>query len=142
MRTKEWLKAQREKNNLTQQDLADKIDVSKFTIENIEQGKRLGSVETWEKIEDFFKADTMKISYDSEDLINELKGDILEFGENKECILVYKVYDDGRIFFTNYDFIVDETPFDPNKELEPDEKYIETTFKYALEVLESQNKMF
>ncbi len=152
MRTKEWLKKIREKNNLTQKELAEKIGISSFTIENIEQGKRLGSAETWEKIEDFFENDNLiSISYDSEELIEELKQDILEFGEDYPCILVYKIVED-HIFFTNYDFIIEEDdvdvfdnnddvrPFDPKKDLRPGEKYITTTFKYALEVLEAQNK--
>ena len=54
MKTKEWLKEQRVKYSLTQQQLANEIGISRFAIENIEQGKRLGSVDTWEKIENYF----------------------------------------------------------------------------------------
>lgn len=86
-------------------------------------------------------SDSINYSYNNEELIDELKRDIDEFGEDHKCILVYKVIDD-RIFFTNYDFIVEEDPFDPNKELDDDEKYIVTDFKYALEVFEEQNKLF
>ena len=143
MRTREWLKEKRNESKLTQRELADKIGLSPFTIEQIEQGKRLGSADTWEKIENYFSKENdfeTKISYESNDLINELKKDIEEFGEEHPCILVYKVVDD-YIFFTNYDFITDELPFDPNKELKKDEHYLETTFKYALEVFEAQNKI-
>lgn len=141
MKTKEWLKEKRKKENLTQEELADKIGVSPFTIMQIEQGKRLGSIDTWSKIEDYFyNGNETKISYDSEELIEELKEDIEEFGENHPCILVYKTIG-NNIFFTNYDFIVEEEPFNPKKELKRDEKYIETTFKYALEVFEEQDKI-
>lgn len=143
MRTKEWLKEKRTKYCYTQRQLAKEIGVSPFTIEQIEQGKRLGSVETWEKIENFFKSEDkvkIKVSYESDDLIAEIKEDIEEFGEDNPCILVYKIVGD-HIIFTNYDFITKEDPFNPNEELEEDEYYIETTFKYALEVFERQNKV-
>lgn len=141
MHTKEWLKSKRIEYSYTQKQLAHEIGLSPYTIEQIEQGKRLGSAETWEKIETFFNnPNETKISYESEELIEELQEDIEEFGENEQCILVYKIIDD-HIFFTNYDFIVEEEPFDPKKELQDGEKYIVTTLKYALEVFESQNKI-
>ena len=143
MRTKEWLKEKRTKYCYTQRQLAKEIGISPFTIEQIEQGKRLGSVETWEKIENFFKNEDeveIKVSYESNDLITELKEDIEEFGEENPCILVYKIVG-NHIIFTNYDFITKEDPFNPDEELEDDEYYIETTFKYALEVFERQNKI-
>lgn len=141
MRTKEWLKNKRVEYSLTQRQLANKISISPFTIEQIEQGKRMGSADTWKKIENYFNNNDdnlIKLSYDSEDLIEEIKQDIEEFGEDKKCILVYKVVDD-YIFFTNYDFITEEMPFTED-ELIQGEKYIETTLKYALEVFESQSK--
>lgn len=141
MKTKEWLKEQRVKHSITQQQLANAIGISKFAIENIEQGRRLGSVETWNKIENYFNTDEeLIIEYDSDDLIEELKSDIEEFGEEHECILIYRVVN-NTIIFTNYDFICEEEPFNPNKELQENEYFIETTFKYALEVFEKQNKI-
>lgn len=141
MRTKEWLREQRVKHSITQQQLANAIGISKFAIENIEQGRRLGSVDTWDKIENYFNTnEELIIEYDSDDLIEELKSDILEFGEEHECILIYRVVN-NTIIFTNYDFICEEEPFNPNKELQENEYFIETTFKYALEVFEKQNKI-
>lgn len=140
MKTAEWLKNQRIKHSLTQSQLAQKIGVSKFTIENLEQGRRMGSIETWKKIENYFdNGEKIQLSYDSSELIEELKADIEEFGEDKPCILVYKIIDE-HIFFTNYDFVCDEMPFDPEKELLENEYFIKTTLKYALEVFEAQNK--
>lgn len=55
MKSREWLVAEREKYNLSQTQLANKIGISKFTIQNIEQGRRNGSEEVWKKIEEFFE---------------------------------------------------------------------------------------
>lgn len=144
MRTKEWLKKKRIKYCLTQRELANAIKVSPYTIEQIEQGRRLGSADTWKKIEEYFggeiKEET-KISYASDDLIEELKQDIEEFGEEEACILIYKIIG-NQIIFTNYGFITNEEPFNSKGELEDGEAYIETTLKYALEVFEKQNNIF
>ena len=50
----------------------------------------------------------MKISYECEDLIEELKKDIKEFGN----IDMYAFYEkiQGHTFITNYDFIEEEIP--------------------------------
>lgn len=55
MKSKEWLVAEREKYNLSQTQLANKIGISKFAIQSIEQGRRNGSDEVWKKIEEFFE---------------------------------------------------------------------------------------
>lgn len=51
----ELLKEKRKKFNLTQKELAEQSGVNIYTIENIEQGKRTGSINTWNKIEKFFE---------------------------------------------------------------------------------------
>lgn len=139
MKTKEWLKKQRKLSGITQKELAEKIGTSPFTIEQIEQGRRLGSADTWDKIENYFE-NGVSVSYESEELIEEIKQDIEEFGENYPCILIYKIIDDS-IFFTNYDFIIEEDEFNEKTELEENEKYLTTTLKYALEVFQNQNKI-
>lgn len=139
MKTKEWLKRQRQLSGITQKELAEKIGTSPFTIEQIEQGRRLGSTDTWDKIENYFE-NGVSVSYDSEELIEEIKQDIKDFGKDHPCILIYKIIDDS-IFFTNYDFIVEDDKFDEETELEEGEKYLTTTLKYALEVFQSQNKI-
>lgn len=138
MRTKEWLVNARKSNNLTQEQLAKNIGVSPFTIMQIEQGKRMGSVDTWNKIESFFENGEPIYQFESSELIDEIKEDIAEFGEDHPCVLIYKVID-NHIFFTNYDFIVEEDPFNPKKELKDGESYIKTSLQYALEVFEAQN---
>lgn len=144
MRTKEWLINQRTKHVLTQRQLANKIGVSCYTIENIEQGKRMGSVEVWKKIENYFdnnNDDAYVVSYDSSKMINDINDDILEFGKDSLCYLIYKVYD-NHIIFTNYVLENDEyLPFDKTKDIEKDEKYIKTSLQYALEVFEAQNNI-
>lgn len=138
MRTKEWLVNVRKLNKLSQEQLAKKIGVSPFTIMQIEQGRRFGSADTWSKIESFFEDSEISYQYESTDIINEIKADIEEFGDDYPCILIYKIIN-NHIFFTNYDFIVEEEPFNPEKELKDDEKYIKTSLLYALEVFEAQN---
>lgn len=142
MKTKEWLKNRRIKHSLTESQLAKKIGVNIEDISNIEDGYTLGSVETWEKIEEYLIDDGDKYyTYECNELIEELKNDILEFGEDHDCILVYKIIDD-TIIFVNYDFICEEDPFNPEKELNEGEHYFISTFGYALEVFERQNRLF
>lgn len=55
MKSNEWLINERKKYNLSQTQLANKIGISKFAIQSIEQGRRNGSAEVWKKIEEFFE---------------------------------------------------------------------------------------
>ena len=50
MKTKDWLINKRNDLNLTQKKLSEKSGVNILTIQSIEQGKRYGSDETWEKL--------------------------------------------------------------------------------------------
>lgn len=54
MRTKEWLIEKREEFGLTQREVANAIGLTEFSIQNIEQGRRKGSDDTWDKLEEFF----------------------------------------------------------------------------------------
>ena len=49
------------------------------------------------------------VSFDSEDLIREVKNDILEFGSNVVVAIWVKDYDGAKII-TNYDFIDEDAP--------------------------------
>lgn len=84
----------------------------------------------------------MKISYECSDLIEELKKDVKEFGEDKELYAFYQEVQ-GHTFLTNYDFIVDEkdcTQFS-EKELK-NVKYVQIMkAKDILKVLEKQNSI-
>lgn len=140
MKTKEWLREKLKENNLTQKELAEGIGISLNAISKIVRGERFGSPDTWHKIENFFDVDEGFISYESGEIIKELSQDIEEFGSDHECILVYKIYN-HNIIFTNYDFIVDECPFDPKKELRPGEKYVKSTLGEALQLFEDQDRI-
>lgn len=139
MEKSKWLKTMRLKKGLTQKELAEKTGLSIFTIANIEQGQRKGSELTWEKLLNFFENDS-NVSYDSDDLIEEIKADIEEFGEDEECYIFYKETKYG-LFFTNYDFDVEEDPIKKD-ELLPDEHLLKTTLGDALKLFERQNKIF
>ena len=141
LRTKEWLRKRLEDNDMTQKELSDKTGVSLNAISKIIRGERFGSLETWDKIEEVLGSDVVNISYESDELIDELKEDVLEFGEDHPCILVYKIMSD-YIIFTNYDFITEEKPFNPEEELQPGEKYIHSTLGDALRLFQDQNKIF
>lgn len=140
MKTKEWLREKLNEKKITQKELAESIGISLNAISKILRGERFGSSETWEKIEAFFGDSEERVSYDSTNLIEELKEDIEEFGEDHKCILVYRVYN-HNIIFTNYDFIVKEKPFNPRTELEKDEKFITSTLGEALQLFEDQNRL-
>lgn len=142
MRTKDWLIKNRKYNNLTQEQLAHIIKVSPFTIQQIEQGKRMGSTETWNKIENYFNSnnDDVLISYDDNNLIEEIKQDINEFGVDYPCILIYTTFKQ-YIIFKDYTLISKDLPFDPSTELNKNEKFLKTSLQYALEVFEAQNKL-
>ena len=141
IKNRDWLKKMRLKKGLTQKELAEKTGLTIFTIQNIEQGSRKGSPATWEKILAFFENNglTPKISHDSEELIEELKEDIFEFGEDYECYVFYKEKD-GRLVFTNYDFDTEEDPIKPD-ELLLDEHLLKTTLGDALKLFEKQNEI-
>lgn len=102
MEKSKWLKTMRLKKGLTQKELAKKIGLSVFTIQNIEQGQRKGSESTWEKILNFFeRGESPKISYDSEEekpitddelyrdeeLLSTTLGDALKLFERQNSII-------------------------------------------------------
>lgn len=123
------LKEIRTKLKLSQQEFADKVGISIFSVQNIEQGQRKGSAETWNKIQNFLNKGN--ISYDSEDLIEEIKADIEEFGENELCYLEYEFLD-NHLFFIDYDYC---------DEIKAKENCIIVDLKSALEILRKQDRI-
>lgn len=81
----------------------------------------------------------MNISYDSSELIAELKQDIFEFGEDKELVAFYKIINNVKIY-TNYDFITEEMPIQKN-ELRRGEKLEKVKAKDLLKALIKQNNI-
>lgn len=69
-----WLKAARKEKGLTQKELASKIGISVNALSNIEQGQRIGSDETWNKIANFFgEKEYMSVSRDTlENILNDI----------------------------------------------------------------------
>lgn len=81
----------------------------------------------------------MKISYECEELIKELKQDIAEFGGNEKVIVWCKNID-GNIIYTNYDFKDTELSIS-KEELNEDEYFDEITMNELLEKLINQNEI-
>jgi len=65
------LKSQRKKNKLSQQELADLLDLSRITIQNVESGKNY-TIDTLFKVLQYF------------DLLRDLNEMILEYVEERE----------------------------------------------------------
>ena len=55
----------------------------------------------------FLNKNNKKISFESSELISELKNDITEFGENITLYVWYKIIAGVKIY-VNYDFIIDD----------------------------------
>lgn len=67
------LKNARIEKGLTQQNVADQLDISLRYYQNIEAGKRTGDFEIWDSLEDLFNIHQRKlreISKNHHDLIN------------------------------------------------------------------------
>lgn len=78
----------------------------------------------------------IKLSYECSDLIEEIKGDISEFGEKLEvCVLVKDFH--GCKIYKEYDFV--DTVFEP---LHDDEFVEKMTIGKLLELCEQQNSIF
>lgn len=80
------------------------------------------------------------ISYDSSELIADLKQDILEFGNDYIVAVWYKEVE-GVTVYTNYDFIDEESQIEQS-ELQDGEKIKPMTMGALLVALEQQNSMF
>ena len=80
----------------------------------------------------------MKISYECEELIEELLEDIAEFGENKAMYAFFEKIQ-GYTFLTNYDFIEEEAPLTSKEVGNAIIKVM--TAKEILETLEEQNRI-
>lgn len=136
------IKFLRKSKGLTQEQLAELTGLSVNTIQSIELGRRLGSTDTWIKLTEFFNKGKRNVSYSSDDLIEEIKQDIEEFGENEPCYLKYDT-SHGYLFFVDYDFILEDKFENEDIELQNAFKdgYIITDLKTALEFFEIQNKI-
>ena len=91
-----------------------------------------------------FDRNGIKISYECSELIEELKADIEEFGEDTLIYVWVREDKDGIAIFTNYDFIDDEMPLTAKeiKDMKDREEHIEVmTAGILLPILEQQNEV-
>ena len=86
----------------------------------------------------FIAENGQRISYYCEELIQELKQDILEFGGDK-IVYVWCVEFKGVTIYTNYDFIVPDAPLKKN-EIRHGEYFKEMSMSALLILLEVQNE--
>ena len=82
----------------------------------------------------------MFVSYDSTALINEIRADIEEFGEDKRCMIWTIIVEDTELI-TNYDFSCDDNPIKID-EIKEGETLKPSTLGETLKQLEKQNKLF
>lgn len=87
----------------------------------------------------FLNKNNKKISFESSELISELKNDITEFGENITLYVWYKIIAGVKIY-VNYDFIIDDMPL-TKKEISSGEIIIKMKAGELLKKLEIQNKI-
>lgn len=82
------------------------------------------------------------VSFDSEDLINELAQDIAECGSDKLVAVWLRRYPEfGNIeFAVNYDFVTDEDPIKPS-EVDKDERLALMQMGVLMELLKKQNSV-
>lgn len=52
---RENLRAARKAKGMTQQQVADKVELSLIGYQQIERGVRIGKIETWDRLEDLFE---------------------------------------------------------------------------------------
>ena len=79
------------------------------------------------------------ISFECTELIEELEEDIREFGNDLEVVVWCKKVN-GVEIYTNYDFVDDDMPVGKN-EIEPDEYLTEMTAGELLPILKKQNEV-
>ena len=96
------------------------------------------------KLQEFYDENYIKqtISYDSGEMITELKEDIASFGDF-ECWTWFKKIDGVKIY-TNYDFKEHESPlstYEINQAKENGEQFEILKAKHLLELLEKQNEI-
>ena len=55
------LKEARQRAGMTQKEVAEKLEISEIGYRQIESGKRLGAIKTWDMLEDLFNVHQRKL---------------------------------------------------------------------------------
>lgn len=55
------LKEARQKAGMTQKEVAERLEISEIGYRQIESGKRLGAIKTWDMLEDLFNVHQRKL---------------------------------------------------------------------------------
>lgn len=134
--SQEWLIKTRKAAGLTQSELANRSGISIGALRNIEQGQRIGSVDTLEKLNSALG--TISISFECSDFIEELEEEISLYGPECKCHLYYKLKD-GIVLFIDYalDRDLEDRDFEPL----PGETMVEGTLQQALDIFTYQSKI-
>lgn len=88
----------------------------------------------------FRNADGLAVSFDSDELIDELRADIAKFGAS-ERVHVWSREHEGVTLYVNYDFITSENPVKMD-EIALGETLSTMTMGELLKLLEQQNTIF
>lgn len=155
--TGEWLRKRREEERYSRTQLAEMTGLSYDMIRSIELGRRPGSAEVWEVLNAVLDKGP-SLSFDCDDLIQEVLADIHDYGPDYPCVLFYQKQGDLFIFH-NYALEEDLNPDDSVLEdeflrleyskkelkeafdLQPGEIQIESTLQKAYEIFEYQNRI-
>ncbi len=135
--TGEWLKQRREEERYTRAQLAEMTGLSYDTIRSIELGRRTGSADAWEAINAVLDKGP-SLSFDCDELIQEVLADIDDLGPEHPCLLYYKKEGDLFIFG---DYALEEDLKNPVFDIRPGEIQIESTLQKAYEIFEYQNRI-
>ena len=135
--TGEWLKQRREEERYTRAQLAEMTGLSYDTIRSIELGRRTGSADAWEAINAVLDKGP-SLSFDCDDLIQEVLADIDDLGPDYPCLLYYKKEGDLFIFG---DYALEDDLENPVFDVRPGEIQIESTLQKAYEIFEYQNRI-
>ena len=135
--TGEWLKKRREEERYTRAQLAEMTGLSYDTIRSIELGRRTGSADAWGAINAVLDKG-YSLSFDCDDLIQEVLADIDDLGPDYPCLLYYKKEGDLFIFG---DYALEEDLKNQVFDVRPGEIQIESTLQKAYEIFEYQNRI-
>ncbi len=95
-KNKDWLITVRKQKNMTQKELAEMLGLTVNTISHIEQGQRIGSDSTWNKIFEFFGEyeDSMKVNEEN----------IINFLELEKCniVQIIKEKSQNEVIFNHF----------------------------------------